>query len=315
MGENVGINVGIDVAKERLDVALLPSGKEFSERNDAGAIKRLVKRLEALGCGRVVLEASGGYETLLAGALGAAGLPVVVLNPRQVRDFARSTGELAKTDRIDARMLALYAERIKPPLRELPDEQVRALRELCLRREEIVEMLVAEEQRLARASKALRRELAGHVDYLKKRLKRINDDLDRAVRNSPLWKERGELISSVPGVGRVLCATLLARLPELGRLNRAEVAALVGVAPFNRDSGTLRGRRMIHGGRARLRTVLYCATVSAVRCNPAIRRFYLHKRSQGKPAKVAIVAAMRKLVVILNAMVKTRTAWSPPCPA
>ncbi|MGD0074286.1 MAG: transposase [Candidatus Binataceae bacterium] len=185
----MGEYVGIDVAKERLDVALLPSGKEFSERNDAGAIQRLVKRLAALGC-----------------------------------------------------------ERIKPPLRELPDQQVRALRELCLRRDEIVDMLVAEEQRLARASKALRRELAGHVDYLKKRLKRINHDLDRAVRDSPLWQERGELLSSVPGVGRVLCASLLARLPELGRLNRAEVAALVGVAPFNRDSGTLRGRRMIHGG-------------------------------------------------------------------
>ncbi len=311
----MGEYVGIDVSKERLEVAVGPSGALFSERNDPGAVKRLAKRLAALSCERVVLEATGGYESLVAGALRAAELPVAVVNPRQVRDFARSTGELAKTDRIDARVLALYAERIKPPLRELPGEQVRAIRELCLRREEIIEMLVAEEHRLTMASKAVRREIAGHVDYLKKRLKRMDHDLDQTARNSPLWKDRGELISSVPGVGRVLCAALLARLPELGRLNRAEVAALVGVAPFNRDSGTLRGRRMIQGGRARLRTVLYCATVSAVRCNPVIRRFYLHKRSAGKPAKLALVAAMRKLLVILNAVVKSRTAWRPLCPA
>ena len=308
-----GINVGIDVAKEELVVAVLPSGESFTEVNDERAVMRLVKRLSALRCERIVLEASGGYETLVVGALAAAGLPVAVVNPRQVRDFARAIGQLAKTDPLDARVIALYAERVQPPIRELPDEQTRALRELCVRRQELIEMLIAERNRLRLASPATRPEIAGHVDYLLKRIKQIDRDLDQAVRNSPLWRKKGELLTSVPGVGRVSRAVLLGLLPELGRLNRAESAALLGVAPYNRDSGAMRGRRMIRGGRARVRRVLYVATVAAVRCNPVLRAYYLRLRAAGKPIKVALVATMRKLITILNAILKTNTPWRLPC--
>jgi transposase len=304
-----GINVGIDVAKDALAVAVLPSGESFTELNDERAVTRLVKRLSALGCERIVLEASGGYETLVVGALAAAGLPVAVVNPRQVRDFARAIGQLAKTDPLDARVIALYAERVQPPIRQLPDPQTRALRALCVRREELIEMLGAERNRLRLADPATRQEIAGHVDYLLKRLKRIDRGLDQAVRNSPLWREKGALLTSVPGVGRVSRAVLLGLLPELGRLNRGESAALLGVAPYNRDSGTLRGRRMIRGGRSRVRRVLFVATVAAVRCNPVLRAYYLRLRAAGKPVKVALVAAMRKLITILNAILKTNTPW------
>jgi transposase len=308
-----GINVGIDVAKEELVVAVLPSGELFTEVNDERAVMRLVKRLSALRCERIVLEASGGYETLVVGALAAAGLPVAVVNPRQVRDFARAIGQLAKTDPLDARVIALYGERVQPPIRALPDEQTRALRELCVRRQELIEMLLAERNRLRLASPATRHEIAGHVDYLLKRVKQIDRDLDQAVRNSPLWRAKGELLTSVPGVGRVSRAVLLGLLPELGRLNRAEAAALLGVAPYNRDSGALRGRRMIRGGRTRVRRVLYVATVAAVRCNPVLRAYYLRLRAAGKPIKVALVATMRKLITILNAILKTNTPWRLPC--
>jgi transposase len=308
------INVGIDVGKDELVVAVLPGGESFTEVNDERAVTRLVKRLGALGCERIVLEASGGYETLVVGALAAAGLPVAVINPRQVRDFARALGQLAKTDRIDARVIALYAERVRPPIRLLPDAQTRALRELCVRRAELIEMLVAERNRLRMASKATRHEIAGHVDYLLKRLKRIDRDLDQAVRNSPLWRDKGALLQSVPGVGPVSCAVLLGMLPELGGLNRGESAALLGVAPYNQDSGTLRGRRMIRGGRSRVRRVLFVATVAAVRCNPVLRAYYRRLRASGKPAKVALIASLRKLITILNAMLKTNTPWRPPCP-
>jgi transposase len=310
-----GINVGIDVAKDELAVAVLPSGESFIELNDERAVTRLVQRLSAMGCERIVLEASGGYETLVVGALAAAGLPVAVVNPRQVRDFARAIGQLAKTDPLDARVIALYAERVQPPIRQLPDEQTRALRELCVRREELIEMLVAERNRLRMASKATRHEIAGHVDYLLKRLKRMNRDLDQAVRNSPLWRAKGELLTSVPGVGPVSCAVLLAMMPELGDLNRGESGALLGAAPYNHDSGTRRGRRSIRGGRPRVRRVLYVATVAAVRCNPVLRAYYLRLRAAGKPVKVALVATMRKLITILNAMLKTNTPWRPPCRA
>lgn len=307
------INVGIDVGKDELAVAVLPSGELFTEVNDERAVTRLVKRLSALGCERIVLEASGGYEALVVGALAAAGLPVAMVNPRQVRDFARAIGQLAKTDQIDARVIALYAERVQPPIRPLPDQQTRALRELCVRREELIEMLVAERNRLRMASKATRHEIAGHVDYLVKRLKRMDRDLDRAVRNSPLWRAKGELLTSVPGVGLVSCAALLGMLPELGGLNRGESAALLGVAPYNQDSGTLRGRRMIRGGRSRVRRVLFVATVAAVRCNPVLRAYYRRLRASGKPTKVALIASLRKLITILNAILKTNTPWRPPC--
>jgi transposase len=239
---------------------------------------------------------------------------VVVINPRRVREFAKSIGQLAKTDHIDARVLAEYGERIQPPVRELPDEQTQALRGLWVRREQLIEMLVMEENRLEHAPKALHRSLHAHITYLRKQIKQADHDLDRAVRNSALW-DKYELLSSVPGVGPILSVALLADLPELGRLNRREIAALAGVAPFNCDSGTLRGQRKIQGGRKRLRRVLFSATIASVRCNPVLRAFYLRLRATGKPAKVALVAAMHKLLLILNAMVKTQIVWSAPCPA
>ena len=313
MKEMGGINPAIDVGKHQLDVALGSNGELFSEPNQLRAIARLAKRLAQLGCERVLIE-GGSYQNILVGALRAAELPVVVINPRRVREFAKSIGQLAKTDHIDARVLAEYGERIQPPVRELPDEQTQALRGLWVRREQLIEMLVMEENRLEHAPKALHRSLHAHITYLRKQIKQADHDLDRAVRNSALW-DKYELLSSVPGVGPILSVALLADLPELGRLNRREIAALAGVAPFNCDSGTLRGQRKIQGGRKRLRRVLFSATIASVRCNPVLRPFYLRLRATGKPAKVALVAAMHKLLLILNAMVKTQTVWSAPCPA
>jgi transposase len=308
-----GVNAAIEVGKHQLEVSLGSAGELFSEPNELRAIKRLSKRLAQAGCERVLIE-GGSYQNVLVAALRAAELPVVIINPRRVRQFARSIGQLAKTDHIDARMLALYGERVQPPLRELPDEQIQRLRALWVRREQLIEMVVMEQNRLEHAPKALHRDLRSHIDYLRKQIKHADDELDREVRNSALW-DKYELLSSVPGVGPVLSAALLADLPELGRLNRGEIAALGGVAPFNQDSGSLRGQRKIEGGRTRLRRVLYVATVAAVRCNPVLRPFYLRLRALGKPPKVALVAAMRKLLVILNTMLKTKTVWRAPCPA
>jgi transposase len=307
-----GMNAAIEVGKHKLDVALGSNGELFSEPNQARAITRLAKRLAELDCARVLIE-GGSYQNVLVAALRAAGLPVVIINPRRVREFAKSIGQLAKTDHIDARVLALYGERIEPPVRELPDEQNQALRGLWVRREQLIEMLLMEENRLEHAPKPLHRSLRAHIDYLRKQIKQADNNLDRAVRNSALWDKYG-LLSSVPGVGPVLSVALLADLPELGRLNRREIAALAGVAPFNCDSGTLRGQRKIQGGRKRLRRVLYSATVASVRCNPVLRPFYQRLRASGKPAKVALVAAMHKMLLILNAMLKTQTPWRPPCP-
>jgi len=308
-----GINAAIDVGKQQLDVALGSAGERCAEPNEPRAIARLCQWLAAASCARVLIE-GGSYQNLLVGALRAAQLPVVIVNPRRVRQFAQSLGQLAKTDALDARVLALYGERLQPPLRELPDEQTRTLRDLWVRREQLIEMLVMEQNRLEHARQALHRGLRAHIDYLRKQIKQADDDLDRTVRNSPLW-DKYELLSSVPGVGPVLSVALLADLPELGRLNRREIAALAGVAPFNHDSGTLHGQRKIQGGRPRLRRVLYAATVAAARCNPLLRPFYLRLRAAGKKPKVARVAVMRKLLTILNLMLKTHTAWRPPCPA
>ena len=308
-----GVNAAIEVGKHKLDIVLGSAGEMWSETNEPRAVKRLAKRLAQAGCVRVLIE-GGSYQNVLVAALRAAELPVVIINPRRVREFAKSIGQLAKTDRLDARVLALYGERVQPPLRELPDEQSQALHALWVRREQIIEMLVMEQNRLEHAPKALHRELRAHIDYLRKQIKHLDDELDQAVRDSSLW-DKYELLSSVPGVGPVLSVALLSDLPELGRLNRAEIAALAGVAPFNQDSGTLRGQRKIEGGRPRLRRVLYIATVAAVRCNPLLKPFYLRLRAGGKPAKVALVAAMRRLLLILNAILKSQTAWRPPCPA
>jgi len=306
--------VGVDVSKQRLEVALRPGGELFSVANDERAISQLVRRLRPLGCVRIVVEATGGYETLLVGALYAAGLPVVVVNPRWVRDFARAIGQLAKTDAIDARVLALYAERAELKVRALPDAQTRELRALCTRRDDLVEMIGAERNRLEHAPKSLQREIRGHIDYLRKRLKRLDHDLDQMVRGSELWRARSELLDTAPGMGPVGRVMVLARLPELGQLNRQEVGKLVGAAPFNRDSGSHRGQRMTGAGRAALRRVLFMCTLSAVRCDPRMRAHYQRLRERGKPVKVALIACLRKFVIILNSMLKNGTPWLSTCP-
>lgn len=313
--KDTSIFVGVDVSKATLDVAVLPSGEKWSVSNDVKGIPELVKRLEALGPTLVVLEATGGLEFPLAAALGAANLQVSVVNPRQVRDFARATGRLSKTDSIDALILARFAHAIRPPARPLPDEAAREFKALLTRRQELVEMITAEKNRLGTAfSQAVREGIQAHVDWLQHQLKELDQELGQKVRESPIWREKEDLLRSVPGVGPVLSLTLLAELPELGALERRQIAALVGVAPFNRDSGTLRGRRTVWGGRARVRGALYMATLVATRFNPVIKAFYQRLLAAGKPKKVALVACMRKLLTILNAMLKHRSPWQPTDP-
>ena len=304
-----GLYVGIDVAKQELAVAERPSGAAWSVSNDEEGIAALVARLHGREAGRIVVEPTGGYETAVVVALGAAGLPVVVVNARQVRDFARAVGQLAKTDTIDAAVLAQFAEAIQPEVRPLPDELTRTLHDWVARRRQLLEMLGAERQRLALARRPLRPQIERHIAWLQRRLDDVDDELRTTLRRSPVWREQENLLRSVPGVGPVLTSTLLAELPELGRLNRKQIAALVGVAPHNWDSGQHRGHRHIWGGRAAVRTVLYMATGSAVRCNPVIRAFFTRLVAAGKPKKVARTACMRKLLTILNAMVQHRTAW------
>ena len=302
---------GIDVAKAALDVAVSPTAERwtlaYTEREVAG----LVPRLTALDPALVVLEATGGLEGPLAGALAAAGLPVVVVNPRQVRDFAKATGRLAKTDALDAAVLAHFAAVVRPTPRPLPDAATQSLAALVTRRRQLVEMLTAERNRLGSAPRVLRAEIQAHITWLKRRLGRLDADLHQAIRTSPAWRVQDDLLQSVPGVGPVLAVTLLASLPELGTLNRKAIAALVGVAPLNRDSGTRRGRRMVWGGRAAVRAVLYMGTLVAVRHNPVLRAFYQRLRAVGKLPKVALTACMRKLLTILNAMLKQQTRWTP----
>jgi transposase len=308
-----GIYVGVDVSKARLDVAVRPSGEGFAEANAKPAVSRVVKQLKALDCTRVVVEATGGYETIIVAALYAAGVPVVVVNPRWVRNFAKGMGWLEKTDRIDAKLLALYAERAELKVQQLPDEATRQLAELCARRIDVLEMMETERNRLEHASSAVRRTINSHIDYLRKQLKRIEHDIDGAVRGSELWRHKDELMDSVPGVGPTLRACMLAWLPELGQLNRGEAGKLVGVAPLPDDSGTVRGVRRIFGGRAPLRKVLYMATMGAMLHNPHLRAHYDRLRARGKLHKVALVATMRKLLLILNAIIKTDTPWSESC--
>jgi transposase len=309
------IYVGIDVAKHSLEVGVRPTGEVFTASNDQDGYARLKKWLTRLAPTLVVLEASGGYEHALVAELGAAKVPLVVVNPRQTRDFARALGRLEKTDKVDALMLAEFGERIKPQLRELPDEQARALAAVMGRRRQLMEMLVAEQNRLGQAPKALHHDLRSHIDFLRKQLHQLDQDLDQMLRQSPLWREQENLLKGVPGIGPVTCATLLADLPELGRLSRREIAKLAGVAPLARDSGRLRGRRSIWGGRAQVRSALYMATLSAVRYNPVLKAFHGRLRAAGKPHKLALVACMRKLLTMLNAMLKHRTPWSPPRPS
>ena len=265
-----------------------------------------------LGPSGVVLEATGGFEMPIAGELELVGLPVSLVNPRQVRSFARATGKLAKTDAIDALLLAQFAEAVKPPVRPLPDEETRELRALVDRRRQLLEMLTSERNRLRPASKRVGRLIQEHILWLKQQIDDLDKDIGELIRSSPIWRAQEDLLRSVPGVGRVLSCTLLTHLPELGSLNRGQVAALVGVAPLNRDSGAFRGKRSVWGGRSAIRSALYMAALVASQHNPVIKAFYHRLRAAGKPAKVALTACMRKLLLILNSMLKRGTQWGPP---
>ena len=306
-----GTFIGIDVAKRELEIVVRPSGERWTAANDVAGLTGLVERLRVAAVALIVVEPTGGYEIPVVAALSAAQLPVVVVNARQVRDFARAVGKLAKTDAIDAAVLAHFAEAVKPELRALPDELTQALQDWVARRRQLLEMIRAEEQRLGMARPTIRPQIQKHVEWLRHELHDVDTELQTAIRSSAVWREQDDLLQTVPGVGPVLASTLLAELPELGRLNRKEIAALVGVAPLNWDSGQQRGARHIWGGRAPVRTVLYMATVSAVRCNPVIRAFFTRLCAAGKPKKVALTACMRKLLTILNAMMSRRASWQP----
>jgi transposase len=308
--ESIKVSVGIDVSKSRLDIAIHETAESWCCSNDASGAAALVPKLRQLKATRIVLEATGGFETLVTAMLSAAGLPVIVVNPRQVRDFAKATGQLAKTDRLDARVLAHFAAVIEPPLRPTQSDQAQHLEALLARRRQIVEMLVAEKNRLANhRDHAVVKDLKTHIAWLERRLKASNDELQRVLKATPAWRERDDLLRSTPGVGPVLSLTLLAQLPELGQLNRREIAKLVGVAPFNWDSGKWRGSRHIWGGRAAVRAPLFMATLCALRINPTIKSFHQRLIKAGKAPKVAITACMRKLLTILNLMIKTQTPW------
>ena len=303
--------VGIDVSKAHLDVAVRPSGEPVRVPYDATGITTVIARLSPMRPTRIVVEATGGLERPLVRALVDAALPVIVVNPRQIRDFAKATGQLAKTDTLDAQVLARFAEVIQPTLRALPDPQTQELAALLARRRQILAMQGAEHHRLDRAPDRVRKRIEAHLRWLRAELARLDEELDDRIQQSPVWRAREELLQSVPGVGPVMSRTVVAELPELGTLNRKQIAALVGVAPFNRDSGRWRGRRCIWGGRAPVRTALYMAALVATRWNPVIRQFYQRLRAAGKAPKVALVAAMRKLLTMLNAMVHAGTPWQP----
>lgn len=309
---DTAVVAGIDVSKASLDVALSPSEERWSVANDAAGVGALVPRLQALRPALVVLEATGGYERAVVAALAAAGLPVVVANPRQIRAFARAVGQLAKTDRLDAAMLARFGAQVRPTPRALPDAQAQALDALLTRRRQLIEMLTAEKNRLAAAVPAVRRGITQHIRWLERQLDDVDGELGALIEASPLWRAQDDLLQSVPGVGPVLSRTLRGELPELGRLTHKQIAALVGVAPMARDSGTWRGRRGVTGGRAPVRTALYMAAVTAAQHNPTIRVFYRRLRAAGKPAKVALTACMRKLLTILNAMMRAGSYWRAP---
>lgn len=303
--------VGIDVSKARLDAYVHPTAELVAMDNRPEGHQELLGRLRELKPSLIVLEATGGYEAPITAVLASAGLPVVVVNPRQVRDFAKATGKLAKTDAIDAAIIAHFGEAVKPEVRPIADPAAKKLDALVARRRQLVDMLTAERHRTLQAEDAVKRSLYEHIEWLEKRLGKMDDELLATVRESPVWREKDDLLQSVPGVGKAVSVTLLAELPELGRLNRRQIAALAGVAPFNRDSGTLKGTRHIRGGRKKVRSALYMAALVAMRYNPVISAFYAKLRAAGKKGKVALTACMRKLLVILNTMLKTRTTWQP----
>ena len=303
--------VGIDVSKAYLDVAERPGGGATRVRNDEVGITQLVDQVTAVRPTLIVLEATGGLEAPVVAALAAAGLTVAVVNPRQVRDFAKATGRLAKTDALDAQVLAHFAAVIRPQSRPLPDAERQALAALLTRRRQVLEMLVAEQQRRGSAAVALRARVEVHIAWLRQERDTLDAELRQQVRRSPAWRDDDDLLQSVPGVGPVLATTLIADLPELGQLDRKQIAALVGVAPLNCESGILRGRRIIWGGRAQVRAALWMGALVAVQHNPVLRAFYARLLAAGKPKKVALTACMHKLLTILNALLRRRTPWQP----
>ena len=306
---------GIDVAKAKVDVAVRPTGQKWSIAYDERGVRELISQMKEMSPALVVLEASGGLELPLVATLAAAELPVVVVNPRQVRDFARATGTLAKTDALDAAVLAHFADAVRPSVRPLRDAETQVLNSLTARRHQVMTMLVSEKNRLGTAISAVRPRIETHAAWLEQELDDLDHELRETLRQSPVWREKDDLLRTVPGVGEQLSLTLLAHLPELGTLDRREIAALVGVAPFNRDSGTLRGTRTVWGGRARVRAALYMGALVASRHNPVIRDFYQRLVASGKPKKVALVACMRKLLVILNSILRHGSPWRDMTPA
>jgi transposase len=302
--------IGIDVSKEYCDVAVIPDGTRKRFANDEEGQEAVAAFVLPLNPGRIVIEATGGYEMGVMRVLADNQLPVVAVNPRQVRDYAKATGRLAKTDTIDADVLAQFAGAIKPEVRPLPTKEVEMLRALVARRRQLVQMLTMEKNRLEKSPPAGSKDIRNHIYYLTEALKKIDRDISRTIRKSPLWKEKETILTSTPGIGPVISCTLVAALPELGTLNRKEIAALVGVAPFNRDSGKHRGKRTIWGGRLHVRSVLYMGILSAIRFNPVIRVFYKRLIDAGKVKKLAIIACMRKLLTILNTMMKNKTTWA-----
>jgi transposase len=304
--------VGIDVSKNSLDLRIEPVGQSLQVAYDDTGVSEICQRLTEVSPTLIVMEATGGLETRLASELAAQGLPVAVINPRQARDFAKATGQLAKTDQVDAAVLAAFAQAIRPAVRPLKDADTRELGDLVTRRRQLVAMRVQETLRLGTAnSKALQKNLKSHITWLDKQIAKLDDELIQRLRNSDVWKAKEDLLRSIPGVGAVTSLTMLAKCPELGQLNRREIAKLTGIAPLANDSGKHRGKRFIWGGRADVRAVLYMATISAIRCNPAIKAFAERLKQTGKPAKVVIVACMRKLLTIMNAMIKSNTPWTP----
>lgn len=304
------IYVGVDVAKATLDVCT-SVGEAWQVANDDRAMQELSARLTGLGPALIVMEATGGYELRTAAALASAGLPVAVVNPRQVRSYARSVGQLAKTDRLDARLIARFAEAVRPEPRALPDDETRELEALIVRRRQLVSMITAEETRLASAPVVTRKQIKAHVGWLRRQLATIDSDIDGKIRRSPIWRAKDDLLRSIPGIGEATSRTLLALLPELGTMKEKQITALVGLAPFNQDSGTMRGRRRIWGGRARVRTSLYMPALVGTRWNPILKAFYARLLAAGKPKKVALVACMHKLLIIVNAVIRDGRPWDP----
>jgi len=313
MNEAKGENfVGIDVSKATLEVCIDPIGQMSGIAYDEEGTRQIASRLKEINPTLIVIEATGGLEVRIASELAGQGLPVAVINPRQARDFAKATGRLAKTDQVDAAVLAAFARAIRPQARPLQDADTRALNELVSRRRQLVDMRVQETLRLnTAASKPLQKSLNKHIAWLDKRITEIDNDLTRCLRNSEVWRAKDDLLRSIPGVGAVTTLTMLAKCPELGALSRREIAAMVGVAPLANDSGQYRGKRVVWGGRADVRAVLYMATVSAIRCNDTIKAFAERLKKTGKPSKVVIVACMRKLLTIMNAMLKNNASWNP----